>query len=58
MWLYVEAQMSACLMVDVGWVVHRQGRGSVDLGPGLSLATKVFCDLQQVCRDAGVKKLV
>lgn len=50
--------MPACLMVDVGWVAHQRGRGPVDLGPGLSLATKVFCDLQQVCRDSGVKKVV
>ena len=58
MWLYVEAQMPACLVVDAGWVVQQQGRGPVDLGPGLSLATKVVCDLQQVCRDSGVKKVV
>ena len=58
MWLYVEAQTPACLMVDVGWVVHQQGRGPIDLRPGLSPATKVFCDLQQVRRDSGVKKVV
>ena len=50
--------MPACLVVDAGWVVQQQGRGPVDLGPGLSLATKVVCDLQQVCRDSEVKKVV
>lgn len=30
------------------WVVCCQGKGPIDLGPGLGFPTDVFCDLRQV----------